>query len=68
MSTLEDLHFKAVSIILLAISADGSDKLLEESATAGDLTCTMTSPETVEGELEEQNSRGHGNERRVDIH
>ena len=40
-----------------------SDKLLEESAAAGNLACMTTSLETVEGELEERNSQGHGNER-----
>jgi hypothetical protein len=48
-SALEDLHFKSVLIAPLD-QTDGSDKLLEESAAAGDLTCTTTSLVTVEGE------------------
>ena len=52
-SALEDLHFKSVSIAPLD-QTDGSDKLLEESAAAGDLTHMMMSLVTVEGRLEER--------------
>ena len=55
---LEDLQSKSVSIAPL-VKTDGSDKLLEESAAAVDLTCTTTNRKTVEGELWDDAQR-HG--------
>ena len=64
-SALGELHSKSVSIALL-VQTDGSDKLLEESAAAGDLTWMITSLLTVEGELWDD-TRRHGYEKSLVI-